>query len=301
MSDGKIRRGSLFWPLFFIAVGVVFLLRLAHPQLPLGRWFAQYWPLILIALGLVRIIEYLLRRGAPGPVISGGEIVAIVFLVIFGLAASHYYRGDWMHRGWKIDLSDLDIYRDTFEFSDQVTQPLPPGSSVNISVPEGNLTVRAGDAAEVRIVAQKRVAADREEDAKKIAGEVQVRVVKTASGVEIRPEFDTSGPGRVKRVDLEVTLPVKADLQLSGNRGDVHVNGIQGDIRVTSRLGDVELQAIKGKAEVDLTRGSIRVAKLEGNFRLTGRGDEIDLADITGEANIQGEFLAISRSRTFPG
>lgn len=291
MSNGRVRRGSLFWPLFFIGLGGVFLLRRVHPELPLGRLFVQYWPVLLIALGLVRIIEHLLRRGAPGPVVTGGEIVAIVFLILFGLAASQYYRGDWTRRGWKIDLSDLDVYRDTFDFTDQVTQPLKPGSSVTISIPQGDLTVRAGETAEVRVVAQKHVAADREEDAKKLAGEIQVRVMPTPSGVEIRPEFDTSGSGRVKRVDLEVTVPAKTNLQLSGNRGDVRVNGIQGDIRLTSRFGDVELQAIKGKAEVDLTRGSIRVAKLDGNLRVTGRGNEVDLADITGEANIQGEFF----------
>lgn len=291
MSNGQVRRGSLFWPLFFIVLGSVFLLKRIHPELPLGRFFAQYWPVLLIALGAFRLIEYFLRRGAPGPIVTGGEIVAIVFLVLLGLAASQFYRSGWIHRPWPIDISDLDVYRDTFDFTDQLTQPLKPGSSLTISSPQGDLTIRAGDAAELRVVAQKHIVADRQEDAKKLAGEIHVRVTETPSGMEIRHDFDTTGPGRVKRVDLEVTVPARTNLQLSTNRGDIHVSGMQGEIRLTARFGDVELQAIKGKTEVDLSRGSIRVANLDGNLRLTGRGDEVDLADITGEANIQGEFF----------
>ncbi len=291
MSDGQVRRGSLFWPLFLIGLGGIVLLKRAHPELPIGQFFAQYWPVLLIALGAIRLMEYFFRRGAPGPIVTGGEIVAIVFLILIGLAAAQYYRSDWMRRGWKIDLSDLNVYRDTFDFTDQVTHPLKPGSAVTISSPQGELVIRAGEAAEVRVVARKRVGADREEDAKRLADQIQVRFTQTPAGLEIRPEFDAGEHGRVKRVDLEVTLPAKTDLQLSANRGDIRVNGIQGAVRLTCRFGDVELQAIKGKTEVDQSRGSIRAANLEGNLRVAGRGDELDLADIAGEVNIQGEFF----------
>jgi len=291
MSNGQVRRGSLFWPLFLIGAGAFVLIKRAHPELPIGQFFGQYWPVLLIALGAIRLLEYFLRRGAVGPVITGGEIFAIVFLILLGLAAAHYYRSDWVRRGWKIDLSDLNVYRDTFDFTEQVTQPLKAGAAVTISSPQGELVIRAGEAAEVRVVARKRIGADREEEAKRLADQVHMGVTETPAGLEIRPEFDTGGHGRVKRVDLEVTVPVRTDLQLSAHRGDIRINGIHGAIRLSSRFGDVELQAIKGKTEVDQSRGSIRAANLEGNLRIAGRGDELDLADIVGEVNIQGEFF----------
>jgi DUF4097 and DUF4098 domain-containing protein YvlB len=292
MSDGQVRRGSLFWPLFLIGLGLVFLFSRTHPGFPMGRLFAQYWPVLLILLGAVRVMEYLLRRGSGGAIVTGGEVVAIVFLILFGLAAWHFYRTDWPWRGWNIDLSDLEPYRDTFDFTTQVTQRLRSGATVAVSSPHGGeLLVRGGEGSEVRVVARKIIGADSEEDAKRLAEQVQIRVAESPSGLEIRPEFDSGRRGRVKRVDLEVTVPAKTNLQLSAFRGDIHVNGVQGNVQLMSKFGDVDLQGIKGKTEVDQSRGSVRAANLEGDTRISGRGDEVDLADIAGEVNIQGEFF----------
>ena len=102
------RLRSYFGPLVLIGVGVVFLLINAGfwSWGRVGWWFAHYWPLFIILWGVVKLVEYYQARseGRPAPGIGGGGVVLLVFLIMFGMAASHAARVNWGALGDEIDL-----------------------------------------------------------------------------------------------------------------------------------------------------------------------------------------------------
>src|SRR3954471_11439600 len=111
------RRRSIFAPVFLIGIGVVMLLvssgRLAGKDVAI--LFADYWPVLLILWGAIKLVEYMQakREGVPAPGIGGGGVVLLIFLILFGLAATGARKAsrnvDWTSVRNHIEMDDDDF------------------------------------------------------------------------------------------------------------------------------------------------------------------------------------------------
>src|SRR5258705_13729534 len=83
-------RKGLLGPLIILLLGVLFLLKNFRPEIPVWDLFGKYWPLLLILWGLAKLIEAA-RPAQPGvpsrPLITGGEVVLVIFLCLIGAGA----------------------------------------------------------------------------------------------------------------------------------------------------------------------------------------------------------------------
>src|SRR5947209_13388547 len=135
---------SLFGPVVLVTIGVLFLLRnigIIHYN-TIGWWFARYWPVLLIVWGLTKLVEYLWARrvGQPAPGIGAGGVVLIVFLVMFGMAASTASRVNWGEFGFDDDFGD-NIFGTKYEFTENISQPVQAGATVKVLGARGNVSV----------------------------------------------------------------------------------------------------------------------------------------------------------------
>src|SRR5512143_866161 len=82
------RRRSLAGPIILILIGVLFLLRNLGWGFSLFHLLAHWWPLLLILLGAIKLYEYYAakRDGEYAPGVSGGTVVLIIFIILFGLS-----------------------------------------------------------------------------------------------------------------------------------------------------------------------------------------------------------------------
>src|SRR5215470_18898735 len=116
------RRRSMTGPVILILLGALFLLGNMH-VLSWGRigvLFAHYWPLLLILWGVLKLVEYQRAKqdGTTPPGIGAGGVVLLVFLVIFGLAATHASKYHWDELGQEIGIDEGDWpgFGNSYEF-----------------------------------------------------------------------------------------------------------------------------------------------------------------------------------------
>ena len=284
-------------PFILIILGVIFLLAnigvLSHHQL--GVMFAHYWPVLLIVWGLLKLYEYqqAKRDNVPAPGIGGGGVVLLVFLVTFGLMATHVANYHWDELRDKIDLGDSDIdlpgFGKTFNYDDQLSHALPAGSAVKIVNDRGAVNVSVSTDDQLRVTIRKKIRADEQKDADKWNDGTKPQL--NVTGNQVTVNANTMGAGDHPVIaDLDVSIPRKAALTIASKRGDVSVIGRDGTVDVTSQKGDVSVQDVAGNVNLNLDHSSAHVNNIGGDVSVDGRSDEVSLNEITGFARLNGEF-----------
>jgi DUF4097 and DUF4098 domain-containing protein YvlB len=291
------RRRSLTGPFILIIVGVVFLLAnlgvVSHQRL--GLLFAHYWPVLLILWGLIKLFEYsqAKRDNQPAPGIGGGGILLMIFLVIFGLMATHAANFHWDELRDQIDLgnSDIDIpgFGKTFNYDDQLAQALPAGSAVKIVNDRGAVNVSVSNDDQLRVAVRKKIRADEQKDADYWNAGTKPQI--NVSGNLVTINANTMGAGDHPVIaDLDVSIPRKAALTVASKRGDVSVMGRDASVDISNQKGDVSVEDVTGNVNLNLDRSSARVTNIAGDVSVDGHSNEVSLNDIKGFARLNGEF-----------
>jgi DUF4097 and DUF4098 domain-containing protein YvlB len=295
------RRRSMTGPVILILLGVLFLfgnLRLV-PWGRLGVLFAHYWPLLLILWGVLKLIEHkrAKQEGSTPPGIGAGGVVLLVFLVIFGLAATHASRYHWDELGQEIgiDEGDLPIFGNAYEFDEQLTKELPAGAAVKIINDRGAVNVSISNKDEIEISAHKKIRADNQDEANKWADQTKTLVNVNGNLVTINANTRGAGDHPVS-VDLNVAIPRKAVVSVAAQRGDVHVMGRDGNVDISNQRGDVNIDDINGDVSLNVDHGvnmghsSARVTQVSGDVNVQGRVDEVTISDVKGNVRLNGDF-----------
>ena len=134
--------------------------------------------------------------------------------------------------------------------------------------PNGSIRVEGWDGSDVRVVARVTTKARSYEDARSLAGEIQVE----AEPGRIR----TEGP-RVSRtgwrdregwsVSYRILVPTGTDLDLESTNGSIGVAGVSGGVTARTTNGSVRLADVSGSVQARSTNGSVQASFQEG-FRL---------------------------------
>jgi DUF4097 and DUF4098 domain-containing protein YvlB len=292
------RRRSFAGPLVLIVLGIIFLLgnlrMISWGRL--GILFAHYWPALLILWGIVKLIEYqqAQRDGVPARGIGAGGVFLVIFIVFFGLIATHVERFHWndIRDNLNIDDSDFNgVFGETFNFDDHLEQVVPPTvTSLRVNNDHGAVRINVADDNKITVVVRKRIGADNQGDADKYNGET--KPVITPAGSSWTLDAKTQGAGdHAVQTDLEISIPRKMELHIVSRRGDVSVSGRDGDIDISNQHGDVSVEDVAGNVKLNLEKSSLKVEHITGDVHIGGRLNEVSVTDIKGAAQLEGEFM----------
>jgi DUF4097 and DUF4098 domain-containing protein YvlB len=292
------RRRSFAGPLVLIVLGIIFLLgnlrMISWGRL--GILFAHYWPALLILWGIVKLIEYqqAQRDGVPARGIGAGGVFLVIFIVFFGLIATHVERFHWndIRDNLNIDDSDFNgIFGETFNFDDHLEQVVPPTvTSLRVNNDHGAVRINVADDNKITVVVRKRIGADNQGDADKYNGET--KPVITPAGSSWTLDAKTQGAGdHAVQTDLDISIPRKMELHIVSRRGDVSVSGRDGDIDISNQHGDVSVEDVAGNVKLNLEKSSLKVEHITGDVHIGGRLNEVSVTDIKGAAQLEGEFM----------
>jgi DUF4097 and DUF4098 domain-containing protein YvlB len=169
----------------------------------------------------------------------------------------------------------------TLVLQTDTTFTVRPGSRLELSNPEGEITITAWDRKEVRI------RADHDED-------TRIDVEISGNQVSVRPQ-SRSGPAEAA---LRLQVPADMALQISSREGDVSVEGTRADVSVESvegaiRLrggkgaialssvdGDIALEGTEGRMDVHTVDGTITGRRLSGDLKVDTVDGAIELREI---------------------
>jgi DUF4097 and DUF4098 domain-containing protein YvlB len=292
------RRRSMTGPFILILVGVIFLLGNMHliSWGRLGIWFAHYWPLLLIMWGVLKLVEHYRAKqeGLAAPGIGAGGVFLLIFLIVAGLTASQVSRVNWEELGEHVDLGDNDMpfFGKSFNFDDQpsLSQALPPGGSVKIVNERGAVNVNVSNDDQVRVTYDKKIRAERQEDASKWNDQTKPQI--SVSGNQVTINANTRGAGdHAVTADLNISIPRKAALTISSQRGDVNVMGRDGPVEISNQRGEVNVDDVNGDVTLNMDRSSVRGSQISGDVLISGRSNDVTLTDVKGGARLSGEFM----------
>jgi hypothetical protein len=298
------RQRSFAGAIVLIILGVIFLLGnvgvLTWPKILYG--FAKYWPVLLIIWGIVKLLEYFhaQRSGYAAPGIGAGGVVLMVFVVFFGLIASTAAR----HAPHiQVDGEPFSFMGTAYSFQEELEQPSVPGNNIEVNGVRGNVTVIPWDEPRVKVVADKRVRAGSEEEARRAHERAKISISQVGDTIAINaPSAPTGGsePFEWKpsvQANLQIYAPRKADVKIQSRRGEVAVEGREGMVEIEAAHGDVTVRDVKGNAKVRAEDGDfdVRVENITGDVTVEGRVDDSTVSSVSGKVNLLGEFFGEMR------
>jgi DUF4097 and DUF4098 domain-containing protein YvlB len=285
-------------PLILIVIGLLFLLRNFGFTIPLFHNFVKFWPLLLIVIGLVRLAEYFAARrtGRQMPAMSGGTVFLLVMVVMAGMglsAVSHKLNRLGWGPGRDSEDSDeglMHLFGNEYTYNGEVSEPMAAGGALRVSCDRGNITVNKWDQPRVKVVYHKRIFAGSQREADAVNRSTIPKLQAQGTTVEVQANTEAAGAKGVVS-DVEVYLPVKANVEVTAGRGDVTLDERSGDVKVTSQRGNVTVEQVTGNVNVTTKQGYLHASAVTGNLAADGRLDEVELDTITGTVLVTAEIF----------
>jgi hypothetical protein len=305
------RRRSMFGPIFLIGIGIILLLvssgRLNGKEVAI--LFADYWPVLLILWGVIKLVEYMQskREGLPAPGLGAGGVVLLIFLIVFGLAATGTRKAtrnwDWNKVRDNMDITDDDfdsMFGGTkFDYTDNVEHAFPANGSLKVQVDRGQIRITPSSDDKLHIAIRKSVYSDNEAEAKKISDGFtpNITVVDNVLNVDALPRGDWKNG----RIDMDIMVPKKAAVDLMTLHGAINVTDRDGEVKANGSNGDVSVESIANNVTVHMRSGSFSAKKVTGDVNLEGRGNNVNVDEVSGHLNLQGEYDEIQLGKVDKG
>lgn len=193
------------------------------------------------------------------------------------------------------------------------TYPLEAGGSVSVRTVNGGIEVESWDRDEVRVVAVKKARASSRSRAEEVLERTRVEVDASRDRVAVKTELPQSSGGLLSwvfgnstsaQVSYRVTVPSRADVEVSTTNGKVEVRGVAGHVEASSTNGGLTIADIRGSVDASTTNGGVSVELTEvtpgrsmsfsstnGGIRVTVPRDariSIDAHTTNGGINVDG-------------
>lgn len=303
MSTYRHHRGSIFWALTLIAIGVLFLYHNFNPAIHPWHLMAKYWPVLVIFWGISKLIDYYHARRhpetAPRSLFSGGEAVLLIVILIIGTILSQTLLrpwGDWPSVMGITDQQFAEIFFNSYTFTQKVSQDVEASPHLLLVNRRGNVDIRGSAQKTIGAVIQETVWAENENAARKIAGRLKFHIAESGGQYELASNQDSlPHSGRTLRLDMVISVPQSTTAEITVDEGDVNVTGLNGNQTLTTRRGDVRARNLQGVLKVHQTRGATSASSIDGSLEIEGRGGDIAVRGVTGSVTVEGNFSGAAR------
>jgi hypothetical protein len=166
---------------------------------------------------------------------------------------------------------ELETFRETVERVVPVTR----GARIKIDPNEfGGITVSGWDRNEMKMIAKKKTAALTYDEARALAGRVQINIQGGGGAVEIRAQGPRRHDDEFWQVSFELFVPKRADLDLYTKFGGISIEDVSGDLRFTTEFGGVDLSRVSGTVIGQTKFGGVDI-ELEGD---RWEGERLDVS-----------------------
>ena len=293
---------SIAGPVVLILMGVLFLcgtmgILEIHS---LGRLFARFWPALLILWGVLKLIEYeqAKRSGQPARGIGVGGVFLMLFLIMAGLIATQVARLNWKSIGEHIQIGNdegLDeiFGGSTFNYSDELSQEIPAGSTLHVNDDRGTITINVADFKAndktMKVSVRKKVRAEKEQDAESYNGKTKPEIVAGDKVVTLNANTQGAGDKGVT-TDMDIYVPLHTALVITSGRGDVTIAGMGSNVEVNHHRGEVNINDHTGNVSLNLDGSSARLGHVKGDVTIQGKANEVAVEDVDGAVHLNGEF-----------
>lgn len=300
MSTYAYRRGSIFWALTLIAVGILFLYQNFNPAIHPWEILAKFWPIVIIFWGASKLIDHLQARAhpesTPPPLFSASEVILLVLVLITGTVVSKIvlHQWSWLESGINVDDNGdwNSIFTNSYTYTQSVSATASePQPHVVVVDERGDVEVRSSGQPGLQASIKEVVHADNEQEAKKLSDQLKFEFTHQGGQYTLQSNIDSlPDGGRNVRLDVVLSVPSAATTDVTVEHGDLTASGLKGGQNFTVDHGDAHITQIEGLLKLQKSGGSTQISNVKGSVDLEGRGDDVQISDVTGTATVNGEF-----------
>ncbi len=305
MNTIHYRRGTFFWALILIAIGVIFLEQNFNPTVHPWAIIARYWPVVIIIWGISKLLDYFQARAHPDvarpSLFSGLDVLLLILILILGTAVSHLVLAPWQRwrTEWGIHFSDNgwnNPFLNSYSYTHSIDGSLPPHPHLVVVDRRGDVEVKAGEGTGFSGLVTETIRAASEQDAQKVEQQLKVAIVNKAGHSLIQPDLDAvPGGGGNVRLDITLNVPQSVAADVTTQEGDVLLDGLNGSQTVVSNGGAVHLTNVQGTVVVEKSGGSTSVRQVKGSVQVSGSGGDVEITNVSGPVTVTGEFTGLVR------
>jgi len=303
MSTYRHHRGSIFWALTLIGVGVLFLYQNFNPVIRPWHLIAKYWPVLIIFWGISKLIDYFHSRAHPETaarsLFSAGDVVLLIVVLLLGTLLSKTLlrpSGDWPAILGMTDQQFAELFYNSYTFTQKVSQNVEGSPHLLIVSRRGNVDIHGSDQPNIGAVIQETIWAQNESAAKSIADRLKFQFSENAGQYELGSNLDSlPHTGRTVRLDMTLRVPKSTAADVTDDHGDIVVSDLKGNQTLTARQGDVHANNVEGVLRIHKSSGATSVHKIDGSVEIEGRGGDVTVRNVTGSVTIEGNFSGATR------
>ncbi len=299
MSAYVYRRGSIFWALTLITVGILFLYQNFNPAIHPWEILAKFWPVVIIFWGLSKLIDHLQARAhpesTPPPLFSASEVILLILVLITGTVVSKIvlHQWSWIESGINSDNDDWDgLFSNSYTYTGSVSAAAgEPQPHVVLVDHHGDVEVRSSSQPTLQASIKETIHANSDQEAKKLSDQLKFEFAHQGGQYTLQSNIDSlPDAGRNVRLDVVLSVPSGATTDLTVEHGDLTASGLKGGQTFTVDHGDAHISQVEGLVKLQKSGGSTQVSNVKGSVELQGRGDDVQISDVTGTATVNGEF-----------
>jgi hypothetical protein len=299
MAISRYRRGTIFWALTLIAVGVLFLWQNFNPAIHPWQFVAKFWPVLIIFWGVSKLVDYvqaqLSPETVPPPLFSPGEVVLLVLILILGTMISKVVLNPWQ---WPSSMGvDMDhegfagLFMNTYSYTQDFSHATHAQPHIVVVDRHGDVEVHGADQALVDATVKKTIWASNEDEARRLSDQIKIWIAEEAGRYVLESNLDSlPGGGHNVRLDFALRVPVAASAEVTVEHGDATLDGLRAEQTVTARHGDAHVTNVEGLVRMTRGGGMTEVRDVKGSLEVEGRGSDLDISGVTGTVSINGEF-----------
>jgi DUF4097 and DUF4098 domain-containing protein YvlB len=295
MSNYHYRRGTIFWALILITVGVLFLAQNFNPSLHPWQVIAKFWPVLIILWGISKLVDYLYIQSHPDEpaprLFSGGEVVLLILVLMLGTLISKIVLHPW--RGWSgyNDRGFASLFLNSYVYTQ--TLSVPAGASPHLVIVDrwGDVEIHGGGTSSLDATVKETIRAENDSEAHQAADRLKVEIVQQGGNYILQSNLDSlPHRGRNVRLDLTLRVPKNTGAEITAERGDIIAQGLTRGLTATDKGGDLHANSIVGLVRVRKTGGLTRIREVKGSVEIDGRGRDINVSGVSGTVTVNGDF-----------
>ncbi len=185
--------------------------------------------------------------------------------------------------------------RAKYERTVQKQAPLASGSTVVAQTSSGSITVTGADVTGCSVVAEIRVQAPTEEEAKETAEQVEIILEQVGNTLTVKAKKPLKQRKRSISINYDITVPKQTNIECVSSYGAIKLSGINGNIKGKTSSGSISAEDIQGSAQLDTSYGSVICRNITGdNIKVKSSSGAITAENIRGYADMDTSYGSIT-------
>jgi len=193
------------------------------------------------------------------------------------------------------DIQIGDWGKAKYERTVQQQAPLDPGSTIVAQTSFGSVTITGADVTDCNVVAQIRVQAPTEQEAREIAEQVKIKLEPVGKTLTVKAEKPPKKRRRSISISYDITVPKQTNVECGSSFGAIKLTNISGNVKGKTSSGSISAEDIQGSAQLNTSFGSVTCKGISGdNINVKSSSGSITAESIEGSFQLETSFGSIT-------